>query len=381
MTGTFSSVKSEQDRMAYTRALLSGTGTGALAQSRGLRRLRGNREGNVLLGALLHAGARLDAGLTLTDLEQRVVDAVAKYVPPAELRAFGRAYVEARAAGPIAMLPESVTRRPVETGYTIAEFKDDLPAIARQVVAQPNVQIIDVSKHADTDTFDTEQFTAAMAEHGRGITILTGPPAPVDTQGLLNVRLRMLKFQCVRESGEVGRDEIFWGVSAGSDTTAKKSFKTREYGATSSGDWHTFDYDYNAGQTYAFVSTVDQHLTTEFQCWEADDSSGGFYNDLRGALADFAEAAADVSTDITASADDAERKAAGWSAWLALGAGLINAILGWITNDDDLVCERSIGYDRAALLALRNRPGREGYYNFDGGGGGHHRLYLATNEF
>jgi hypothetical protein len=40
-----------------------------------------------------------------------------------------------------------------------------------------------------------------------------------------------------------------------------------------------------------------------------------------------------------------------------------------------------IGFDRAGLYALRNQPGREGYWNFDGGSGGHHRLYLATNEF
>jgi hypothetical protein len=170
-------------------------------------------------------------------------------------------------------------------------------------------------------------------------------------------------------------------VGAGSDKQAKKSFTTKEYKDTDNGTWHHFDYDYNAGETYVFIGPVDQHLSTEFHCWEADGSPGGFYDDLRGALADFAEWAIDTSVDLTEAGGDETEKGAGWAALLGLAAGLINAILGWLTNDDDLVCERTIGFDRAGLYALRNLPGREGYWNFDGGGGGHHRLYLATNEF
>ncbi|MFE9400138.1 hypothetical protein [Streptomyces flavidovirens] len=50
-------------------------------------------------------------------------------------------------------------------------------------------------------------------------------------------------------------------------------------------EFHQFDYDYNARLTYAFIGPVDQHLSTEFQCWEKDDSPGSFYDGLRAALA------------------------------------------------------------------------------------------------
>jgi hypothetical protein len=277
------------------------------------------------------------------------------------------------------VLPQTITSRPLEDGYGNADLKAAMPDLAAEISAQPNVQIIDVDTHPDTEPFDSEEFTAALGEYGRGITVLTGPTPAADTQGLLNVRLRMNRFHCVRESGESGRDEIFWAVGAGSDTTAKKSFVTREYGATSTGDWHHFDYDFNARKTYLFDGTVDQHISTEIECWEADDSSGGFYNSLRDALGWFSDRAADTSIEMTRSGG--QQKAAAWTALIALGAGLLDEILGWLTNDDDLVCSRLINLDRAALHSLRSRPGNEDFWNFDGGKGGYHKLYLITNEF
>ncbi len=372
-----------EQRLERLTASLSGTTRVQGQESRPERRLRMSRSSNLLFGVLLHAAARQDKGLPLTDLEQRLIETAGKLLPAKELPAFGQAYRDACARGSVAVLPEAITSRPLEDGYSRADLKAALPALAAEICAQPNVQIVDVSKAdlAGSETFDSEEFAAALGEYGRGITILTGPPPAADIQGVLNVRVRMMKFQCVKESGESGRDEIFWAVSAGSDKQAKKSFTTREYGATSTGDWHTFDYDYNAGETYVFIGPVDQHLSTEIQCWEADHSSGGFYNDLRGALKDFAEWAVDTSSDMTEAGDDEVKKGAGWAALLGIAAGLINAILGWLTNDDDLVCERTIGFDRAALYAMRDRPANNNYWHFNGGGGGYHHLYLATNDF
>ncbi|MDX3569306.1 hypothetical protein [Streptomyces sp. ID05-47C] len=368
-----------EQRLERLNASLAGTTRVQGKESRGERRLRMNRASNLLAGVLLHAAARQDKGLPLTDLEQRVLKTAAVVLPENELLAFGQAYRDACARGPVAFLPEGISSRPLEKGYSKADLKAELPALAAENCAQPNVQIIDVSKAdlAGSETFDSEEFTTALGEYGRGITILTGPAPAADAQGVLNVRLRMMKFYCVEESGEVGRDEIYWGVSAGSDKQAKKSFTTREYGATSTGDWHEFDYNYNAGTTYVFIGPVDQHLSTEIECWEADHSSGGFYNDLRAALKDFAEWAVDASADMSQAGSDTDR-AAGWAALLGIAAGLLNAILGWITNDDDLVCERTLGFDRAALIRLRDIGG--GYYNFNGGSGGYQRLYLATND-
>ncbi|SHH06311.1 hypothetical protein [Streptoalloteichus hindustanus] len=376
-TSTARGVRSEQERMDHTRAILSG---GARADTRGARRIHTNRSGNILLGALLHAGARLEAGLTLTDLEQHLVQLVSTYVPVPELRAFGRAYSEALAAGPVPALPETVTRRSVESGYSLAEFTDNLPTIGQQVLAQPNARVVDLGALAPDEPIDDDAFTTALADHGRGLTIVTGPPVPdASTLAALTVRLRMDRFHCVRESGESGRDEIYWAVGAGSDTTARKSFTTREYGAVSTGDTETFDYSYG-DKTYIFNGTVDQHLTAEIECWEADHSSGGFYNDLRSALSDFARYAARASSELTTAGDNETARAAAWAAFMSVGASLLNAILGWLTNDDDLVCERSIGFTRAGLLALAARPNNEDVWHFNGGDGGYHKLYLRIND-
>ncbi|MFF1498170.1 hypothetical protein [Streptomyces sp. NPDC058304] len=381
---TKSSFTAEQ-RLERVTASLSGRPRVQGKESLGERRLRLNRASNLLVGVLLHAAARQDKGLPLTDLEQRLIKTATTLLPEKELPAFGQAYRDACARGPVPVLPEAITSRPLENGFSKADLKAALPALAKEICAQPNVQIIDVSKHnlADTETFDGQEFAAALGEYGRGVTILTGPRPAADTQGVLDVRLRMTKFDCMRKSGEFsGSDEIFWAVGAGSDKQGKKSFVTREYGNVDVDDLPAeFDYDYNAGDTYAFIGPVDQHLSVEIQCWEADDSSGGFYNDLRGALKDFAEWAVDTSADMTEAGDDETKKGAGWAALLGIAAGLINAILGWATNDDDLVCERTLGFDRAALYALRNLPDGGGYWNFDGGGVGHHRLYMATNKF
>ena len=51
-------------------------------------------------------------------------------------------------------------------------------AVAPQVdiVAQPNVSIVDVTTVAEGGSFDTPEFLAAMEEYGTGATVLTEPP-------------------------------------------------------------------------------------------------------------------------------------------------------------------------------------------------------------
>ncbi|MFK0252104.1 hypothetical protein [Streptomyces sp. NPDC090445] len=371
-----SSTTAEQ-RLDRLSAALSGT----RAQSRSDRRLKMNRPGNILFGVLLHAAARLDKGLPLTDLEQRLVDAVSKHVPVGELTGFGRVYHDACARGSIAMLPQAITSLPVETGYT----KDDLvaatPALIEEINAQPNVRIVDVSKLADDEPIDSEESTAAMAEYGRGTTILTAPSQDLGIQGLLTVRLRMDRFYCVRESsGEAGNDEVYWAVASGSDTGSKASFQVPHQGHVSTGVTRVLPYVYGE-KTYLFNGTVDQYLSTEIQCWEADRGKDeGWLGALRRTLADFADHATDASSEISKFYDNETRKAQAWAAFLALGAGLLNAFLGLFDNPDDLVLERSIGFSRDYLISISRMPNRENYYNFDGGSGGYHKLYLRAND-
>ncbi|MEU0932549.1 hypothetical protein [Embleya sp. NPDC005971] len=352
-------------RLERVRASLSG----ARAESPGGRRLRMNRPANVLVGALLHGAERREKGLEPSDLEERLFELVGEFVPEDELAAFGRVYTEARALGPIGILPEPITGLALETGYSLADLAADLPAITAHVVAQPNVRIVDAGTIAENEPIDDERFLTALAEYGRGTTIVTGGPEPQGeaASGDLEIELRLDSFTCERaQSGESGTDEIYWGLAAGSDRRAEQSSKTRVYGSTVRGTRHVVDWD-----TLLFSGALDRHVSCEIQCWEEDNSGGDFYNQLRRALGRWAEAALDLSTTLT----KADNDAAGWAAWFAIGAGLLNALLGWLTNDDDLICERSYGFDRSALLAYASGARRVGF-SFDGGTEGRHNLVI-----
>lgn len=57
-------------------------------------------------------------------------------------------------------------------------------------------------------------------------------------------------------------------------------------------------------------------------------------------------------------------------------AQLVASIVDIIRNDDDLVKERTIFWDQAALATLWAQPEHMAFYEFDGGSQGYHRLYL-----
>ncbi len=58
----------------------------------------------------------------------------------------------------------------------------------------------------------------------------------------------------------------------------------------------------------------------------------------------------------------------------------VSALVGWLLslfiNEDDLVCERTLFFDRSALFALAGRPGKKDWRDFNGGSQGRHRLWI-----
>jgi hypothetical protein len=367
------SLKTPAERLNYLESLLSGARSST--ETRLSRRLRMNRTRNLLFGVALHAAARQAAGKPLTDLEQRLLGRMSKVIPPEEFPALGERYAAARARGAISLFPEPIAGLSLEQGYSDADLRAALPALGRELMAQPNFSEVDLSKLGAGDSLDTEAFSAALAEYGCGMTLVTGAPLDEAARAApLNVKVRMASFKCERSSGDGmfnSKDEIYWGISAGSDTEAQRSSNTREYGSIEDGSHPSFD-----SGTYLFSGTVQQHMGCEIQCWEADDSNGSFYSSLRSALADFAENAVEQTQAMLDQGQDAER--AGWVALMGFAASLLDALLGLVTNDDDLVCERTIGFDRAALHAFSNRG--EDWWIFDGGGGGRHKLYLSFDN-
>ncbi|WP_329166923.1 hypothetical protein OHB49_42615 (plasmid) [Streptomyces sp. NBC_01717] len=190
----------------------------------------------------------------------------------------------------------------------------------------------------------------------------------------MKLLLKPQRFVCERRSGEVGHDEIYWAMSAGADSGEKKSFKTPEFGSVQTGS----DRAFTGGHAGILIDGwVRGHVSLNIECWEADDSSGGFYNKMREVLNTLAERLADGAKSQTYEPPEhGGANPEGWAALLSVVAQLVNALLGWLTNDDDLVCERTIGLDRAALDRYFTASGYAANWLFNGGGGGSHRLWL-----
>lgn len=353
------------ERLAKLESVLAGEGAGTRSESRSMRRLRLNRPANVLVAALLHGADRQAKGKKLTDLEEQLLQVVSQFLPEGEFGGFGRAYREAVGRGSVAVLPESITSLSVDRGYGLLDLNAALPAISAEVMAQPNVRVVDASAG---EAVETEEFVSALETYARGTTIVIGGAGSLAGQDDFHAVLRLAEFECVKESAEVGKDEIFWGLSAGSDRQTKpESFSTtREY-STSTGSVHPMDVD-------LFRGPMNQSLGCEIQCWEADNSQSDFYHGLRDALKTFAEKAIDVSVEL--SQDDETEKAAAFAALAAIGAGLLNALLGLFINTDDLVCERSFGFTRLGLAELALSGTKKQDLTFDGGGGGRHILRI-----
>ncbi|WP_458690879.1 hypothetical protein [Nocardia tengchongensis] len=344
------------------------------------RRMRLNRSANLLIGVAMHAAARLGEGKTLSDLEQRLVDSMSVFMPREEIAGIGKVYRDVEPQVAAEVFPEAVTGLTPDMSYTRADMLADIAALAPEIVAQPNVQVVNLDEVAAEDRLDAEgltksvdsdEFLAAVAEYGSGATIITGNPVAEEerSSGPLAAELRLVGFKCWHDTGELTSDEIYWAIGAGADSGAKLDYKSGEFGSVDSGDERYWNY--NDG--YLFSGNVTQNVAFNIECWEADDSDGGFYNDLRAGLKDIA----DWCYDAAKTSDDIGSE--GGVAWTALIRGiaeLIHWLLGLFRNDDDLVQEHTIGYNRAGLLAMARYPKQEVGWTFRGAGGGDFTLWI-----
>lgn len=257
-----------EERLERVRATLAGT---ARADSRAARRLRLGPAGNLLTAALLRAAERLDAGEELTGLEERLVGVLRIVVPDEEITAFGRVYREAVAQGAVGCLPKAVTSRSAVSGYAMADLIADLGEAAPQILAQPNVNIVNVADLVEAGgSVDSQEFVAALGEYGSGATVVTGPELPAaQGAGRLTARLRLTRFYCERSTGDTvfgPADEIYWVTAAGADSRDKKTFTSQEFGSINTGSGR----DFPAG-TYLFNGGVQRTVISNIECWERDE--------------------------------------------------------------------------------------------------------------
>ncbi|GGU47112.1 hypothetical protein [Streptomyces violascens] len=376
--------RSAEERLARVRETVQGF-QGTRSESRTARRRGLSRGQNLLLGAALHAASRLEQGLEATALEAGLLEVLrAGAVNDEEIAAWGRVFAEQRASrGGVQVFPAAINALDVKSGYDFEEFRADLAAVAAEIVAQPNVEVVDVTRLELDGPKESEEFLEALGRYGTGVTVLTGARPEVGTERAapaafaapMVLSLKAERFECERRSGEVGHDEIYWAMAAGTDTEAQSSAKTPEFGSIVKGSHRYFTGDHAVQLTNG---TVRGYVSLNIECWEADDSSGGFYNKMREVLRTMSKRLADASQEQHYSPPDREFNAEGWAALLAVLGELINALLGWLTNDDDLVCERSIGLSHSALTHYFT-GNREESWLFDGGHGGRHRLWLRGN--
>ncbi|MGZ3097296.1 hypothetical protein [Streptomyces sp. H72] len=341
-----------------------------------------SRGQNLLVGAALHAAARLDRGLEATELEVMLLRTLrAGADDDSEVASWGRAFAEQRSTrGGVKVFPSAVNRLDVEQGYDLETFRADLEEVTAEIVAQPNVALVVVGQEGREGEQDSEEFVQALAEYGSGLSVYVTaqdmqPAGQVRTVSALPAQLHLKpsKFYAERRSDEIIKDEIYWAMAAGTDGAEKKSGRTPEFRDLLAG--HTRHF--TDGHALTLVDgRVRSCVALNIECWEADDSDGGFYNKMRQVIAEISERLAQGSQEQMYSPPDREFNAGGWMALLSVLGQLLNALLGWLTNDDDLVCERSIGLTRTVLEEYFTAGGREKDFLFDGGNGGRHRLYL-----
>lgn len=355
---------------------------------------------NLFVGIALHAASRKSKGLELSELEAKLVGSFSLFADDEEISDYGRIFDEAKSQkGTLSTIfPTAVTILSEEQSYTKEDFKRDIKSLIPEITAQSNHQIVDLTK-LDGDCVDTEEYISAVSQAGGGVTIFTaGTASPaypaseessnvkietshyddniIHTKEPMHTKLVFDRFKCHRRSGELGHDEIYWGYASGADDNTGKHVMTREYGSISTGSQPRFD-----ANTILFEGNVLETLTGHIECWEADDSSGGWYNSFRDFLRNASEYCIDAAVDAAEEGGFGDEEGATeWAAAvLALAAivgALLSQLLGLIRNDDDLVFKRDFGFSRNALIWFWSRPNQELSMMFDGGGGGKHELWI-----
>lgn len=407
MPRTFSS---REERTAKLHAIINGQST-----SRRRTTSKPFAGKNLLLGVMLHAAARHSKGKTLSPLEARLVDSLQQFADDdIEVAQYGAIFTEAkqqmRASTASANFPQAVLDLEEDDAYTSDALYRDVVALAPEIVAQPNHQIVDLAR-ARGGPVDSEEYLSALKEAGgSGVTLFTASDLLPDfeeretvlpeglARGLaekivvekeekvsipvegaqpastpsLPYRLILEKFECLKSTGDSmfsPRQEIYWAFASGADSTAQNSQKTPEYGSVETGTVKVFDYP-----TVLFEGTVHEDVTGHVECWEADDSDDAWYDGLRKTMRDISRYCVDAAvearkTGAVGSSSGSITKTQAVLALAALAFEALSVLLELIRNDDDFVARRDFGWTRAGLQWLLNQPDHNTSMIFEGGEG------------
>ncbi|GLW53715.1 MULTISPECIES: hypothetical protein [Streptomycetaceae] len=369
------------ERLERLRGKLRGT---PVVGTRAAQRTQPSRGSHLLLGVMLHAAARLEAGLELTDLETRMLAPLRLLLSEEEVRDFGRVYREENTArSTAAVFPEVLTGRAVEQGYAVADLVKDLPALREEILAQANVNLVDLdAPAAGEETWDSAQFIEGQAAYGYGATFVTASKTtvpPAEEPGVnasFIARVDMHSFYCEDESNEASAsDEIYWATSSVGAFGARTELLTPVRTNVDKGEWHDF-----AANTTVFYGRVNTSLVCNISCWEEDDGGDKWRNELRDKLRA-------ISAELMKFLEVMEiygylaPQYGDFLDYVQITA-IVALIVAWLIdlfrNNDDLIQERTLVFSQAALRQLVTSGGANSTgWVFNGGDAeGRHRLQL-----
>lgn len=342
------------DRVERWGALLSGT------DSNGVRgkALRKSGSVNLLTGVWLHAAARAEQGMELTELERSFLAPLQEVLGEEEVRSIGRLYRKQRAEGPVAIVPDVVTSRSLQDGFGREEYKAAVDALRPQLRALPNVAIVDRAKLAAGETLGTPEFQAAMAEYRYGVMAFTGQDdGDVGTRAYAPFRARLEwdGFHCYEPVGDQwgSRDEVYWTASCNA-TDYKHTTRTKETGSVEGGTWFDIRGDHVTGSKVLFDTTLNGCGAAAITLWEADQSNAEWYDNLGIAL----KTAADLLDSYGPEGfNQLVPTPILWDG-LTLTLGMFASFWEAMRNKDDLALSVGIAFGRDALAAMHRNNGR-----------------------
>ncbi|MFD3701022.1 hemopexin repeat-containing protein [Streptomyces sp. NPDC058646] len=353
--------EAREQRLGRWHALLSGMGV----EGAGASRVAKSGSVNLLSGVWLHAAARAEQGLELTELERSILAPLQQVLGEDEVGAIGRIYREQRSEGrSVAIVPQAVATRSLSEGFDRESYLAAVAEVLPRIAQMPNVAVVDRARLADGGSVDTPEFTAALAEYGYGVTTFTGE-GDDEADGLqarepFRARMEWDTFYCHEAVGDQGggRDEIYWTAAS---NAGGYTFKTRttHTGSVEERDKYPIYGDYVTGSHVFFDTRLDGCGTTVITLWEKDQSNDEWYDALGTALTKVVELL-QISANFSSIIPKLDLYG-----YVHMGLSLLATLWEPLRNKDDLVQSRGFAFGRADMATLYNRPNRTMPWTFD----------------
>ncbi len=350
-------VLSSGDRAALLRAQLSG----ASGEAHAVGGLGEHPVANVLVGTALHAAARFELGLRLTELEQRLTDQLTALLGEDTVEEFGRIYREPATQAAIrALFPPVVAERPLGEGINAEHLHEWAVSARKEITALPSMRQLTV-----------RQLGEGAFTGGEEAVVVTAPPVPGSFMGEVGagtayeVRIRLVKFRCDREPDGAGKAGVFWGAGAGSDLHAQTVVLTPEPFEVQTGTVKDF-----APGVHLFKGPARAFVAGHLQCWQPGDSAGPHHAEARRFLTDAARHCAATALQLASGSPEA---LAGWTAAVARLARWAFGLSG-----QGPTAHKMVAFSRDALVDLARTGDSRTKTVLEAGGVGRYTLTLET---